>query len=152
MAEPEPLPRELHELTRKSIIERLFFFSTVVGGQLNHLSECKHRAYECLAFDPEELVAVATWRRSKPASEIVGHHDVTGALDVMAEIRNDLEPEARFSSSTRIRGLASECVSGSAATIGSYSPRTRRRSRRKPSDCVGSSPPPSCSHVEYSLY
>lgn len=76
---------------------------TVVGGQLNHLPECKHRAYECLAYDPEENLAVATWRRSRPASEIVGNHEVSDALDLMHEIRSDLEPEARFSSLLRRR-------------------------------------------------
>jgi hypothetical protein len=76
---------------------------TVVGGQLNHLSECTHRAYECLAYDDEENLAVATWRRSRPASAIVGNHEVSDALDLMQEIRSDLEPEARFSSLLRRR-------------------------------------------------
>lgn len=75
----------------------------VVGGQLNHLPECKHRAYECLAYNPESNTAVATWRKSKPASEIVGHTSIGDALDEMEEIRSDLEPEARFSSLLRRR-------------------------------------------------
>jgi hypothetical protein len=76
---------------------------TVVGDQLNHLPACKHRTYECIAYDDEENVAVGTWRRSKPASQIVGHHSVEDALDEMEEIRSDLEPEARFSSILRRR-------------------------------------------------
>ena len=75
----------------------------VVGGQLNHLPENKHRAYECIAYDPERNVAVASWRESKPASEIVGHTSVADAIGEMEEIRSDLEPEARFSSILRRR-------------------------------------------------
>jgi ribulose bisphosphate carboxylase small subunit len=75
----------------------------VVGGRLNHLPNCKHRAYECIAYNPDSNVAVASWRKSKPASEIVGHHEIGDALDEMEEIRSDLEPEARFSSMLRRR-------------------------------------------------
>jgi len=75
----------------------------VVGGQLNHLPESKHRAYECIAYDADRNVAVASWRESKAASEIVGHTSVVDAISEMEEIRSDLEPEARFSSVLRRR-------------------------------------------------
>jgi hypothetical protein len=75
----------------------------VVGGTLNHLPENKHRSYEAIAYDPERNVAVASWRMSKPASEIIGHRSVADAIGEMEEIRSDLEPEARFSSILRRR-------------------------------------------------
>lgn len=67
----------------------------VVAGTLNELTEAKERAYECYHYDPEENVAVGTWRQSKPASEIVGHHEVGQALDEIGELRSHLEPMAR---------------------------------------------------------
>lgn len=67
----------------------------IVDGQLNDLTECKYRAYECLAYNPETNVAVATWRRSVPASQIVGQTDVADAIDLIHELREYLEPEAK---------------------------------------------------------
>lgn len=51
--------------------------------------------YECYAYDPDANVAVGTWRRSIPGSDVVGRHDVDDVLNVIGEVRNDLEPSAR---------------------------------------------------------
>lgn len=51
--------------------------------------------YECYAFDPDRNVAVGTWRRSLPGSELVGRHEVDDVLNVVGEVRNELEPAAR---------------------------------------------------------
>jgi hypothetical protein len=67
----------------------------VKEGPLNHLPECHHEAYEVLAYNPEQNVAVGTWRQSLPASQLVGHNDVTDAMDKIDELREYLEPEAK---------------------------------------------------------
>jgi len=67
----------------------------VVAGTLNELSETQERAYECYHYNPEQNVAVGTWRESKPASEIVGHHETTEALAEIEQLRSHLEPMAR---------------------------------------------------------
>lgn len=66
-----------------------------INGPLNHLPRCKHEAYEVLAYNPEENVAVGTWRQSLPASQLVGHTDVSDAQDKIDELRKFLEPEAK---------------------------------------------------------
>ena len=38
---------------------------------------------------------MGTWRESKPHSEIVGHHEVSEAQNVITELVDYLEPEAR---------------------------------------------------------
>jgi hypothetical protein len=67
----------------------------IVDGPLNELENCKHRAYEAMAYNPETNVAVGTWRKSVPASQMVGHNDVEDALDLIHELREFLEPEAK---------------------------------------------------------
>lgn len=76
---------------------------TVADGTLNHLSECKHPTYECVTYDPEANRARATWRESKPASELVGESDVSDALDQIAELRGAMETEARRGQAIRRR-------------------------------------------------
>jgi len=67
----------------------------VVDGPLNELPNCKHRAYEAMAYNPDQNVAVGTWRKSVPASQFVGHNDVEDALELIHELREFLEPEAK---------------------------------------------------------
>lgn len=68
---------------------------TVLNGPLNPLTENIHESYEVFAYDPEQNLAVGTWRKSKPASQIAGHNNVDDALEVVAELRDYFEPEAR---------------------------------------------------------
>jgi len=75
----------------------------VRDGTLNHLSEAKHPAYECLSYDPEENVATATWRETVASSELMGHSEVTDALDQIAELRETFEKEARIGMMIRRR-------------------------------------------------
>lgn len=67
----------------------------VVNGPLNPLSENKHESYEVFAYDESQNLAVGTWRKSRPASQIVGHNNVDDALTVVRELRDYFEPEAR---------------------------------------------------------
>jgi hypothetical protein len=67
----------------------------VVDGPLNELPNCKHRAYEAMAYNPAQNVAVGTWRHSVPASQMVGHNEVDDALDMIHEVREYLEPRAK---------------------------------------------------------
>lgn len=67
----------------------------VVDGPLNELPNAKHRAYEVYAYNPDSNVAVATWRQSLPASQLVGHKDVEDALTQIRELRDHLEPMAK---------------------------------------------------------
>lgn len=68
---------------------------TVVNGPLNPLPENVHESYEVFAYDSDRNLAVGTWRKSRPASQIVGHNNVDDALDTVRELRNYMEPEAR---------------------------------------------------------
>jgi hypothetical protein len=67
----------------------------VEWGPLYPHRDAHGEVYEAYAYDPERNVAVGTWRRSIPGSQIVGRHDVDDVLNVIGEVRNDLEPEAR---------------------------------------------------------
>lgn len=53
------------------------------------------RVYECREYRPEENVAVANWRESVAASELVGDTLVADAMEGIAELRREFEPEAR---------------------------------------------------------
>jgi hypothetical protein len=67
----------------------------VMNGPLNPLPENKNEAYEVFAYDPDQNLALGTWRKSKPASQIAGHLSVDDALDVIQELRAYFEPEAK---------------------------------------------------------
>lgn len=64
---------------------------TVEDGTLNELPECKYRAYEAVSYDPETNTAVGTWRKSKANSELVGHNEVSDAIEEIAELRGAYE-------------------------------------------------------------
>jgi hypothetical protein len=53
------------------------------------------RVYECREYRPEDNVAVANWRESVAGSELAGDVQVVDALDAIAELRDEFEPEAR---------------------------------------------------------
>lgn len=57
--------------------------------------------YEAYAYNPETNVAVGTWRRSIPGSEVVGKHDVEDVLALIGDYRGRLEPDARRLSAMR---------------------------------------------------
>ena len=87
---------DTEEMPVYELSEDQFAGCEVVNGPLNPLPENKHESYECFHYDPERNVAVGTWRKSKPASAIVGHVTVDGALDEIRELRAFLEAEARL--------------------------------------------------------
>ncbi|SEK86868.1 MULTISPECIES: hypothetical protein [Haloferax] len=68
----------------------------VKAGTLNPLSESLGEAYECYHYNPDSNVAVGTWRESRPHSEIVGHHEIGEALNIITELVNHLEPQAQY--------------------------------------------------------
>jgi len=53
------------------------------------------RVYECREYRREDNVAVANWRESVAGSELAGDVQVVDALDAIAELRDEFEPEAR---------------------------------------------------------
>ena len=53
------------------------------------------RVYEVLGYRPEENVAVGNWRESIAGSQLAGDSQVRDAMDQIAEIREEFEPEAR---------------------------------------------------------
>jgi len=53
------------------------------------------RVYECREYRPEDNVAVANWRESVAGSELAGEVHVVDAMDQIAELRDEFEPEAR---------------------------------------------------------
>jgi len=55
------------------------------------------RVYECREYRPEDNVAVANWRESVAGSELAGEVHVVDAMDQIAELRDEFEPEARKS-------------------------------------------------------
>lgn len=55
------------------------------------------RVYECKEYRPEENVAVGNWRESIAASQLAGDAQVVDAMDQIAELRDEFEPEARKS-------------------------------------------------------
>lgn len=67
----------------------------VEWGPLYPHRSAQGEVYEAYAYDPDRNVAVGTWRRSIPGSAIVGRHEVDDVLNVIGEVRNDLEPAAR---------------------------------------------------------
>lgn len=83
------------ELPVWELTEDKFADLTVVNGPLNPMPENVHESYEVFAYDRDRNLAVGTWRKSRPASQIVGHNNVDDALDVVRELRNYMEPEAR---------------------------------------------------------
>jgi hypothetical protein len=68
---------------------------SVEWGPLYPHDAAGKKVYECYAFDPDSMVAVGTWRRSLPGSEVVGRHGADEVLDVLDEYRTSLEPESR---------------------------------------------------------
>lgn len=73
----------------------------VKWGPLYPHEESPYDAYECYVYDPERNVAVGTWRRSIPGSQIVGQHDVDDVLSLLNDYRGRLEPEARRATELR---------------------------------------------------
>lgn len=73
------------------------FAETVVkwGPLFPHETDSKFDVYECYAYSPDSNVAVGTWRRSVPGSELVGQFDVDDVLAVVSDVRGRLEPDAR---------------------------------------------------------
>jgi hypothetical protein len=67
----------------------------VKHGPLFPHEHAQEQAYEAYAYDPDANVAVGTWRRSVPGSELLGRFDAEDVLDVVGELRDELEPEAR---------------------------------------------------------
>ena len=55
------------------------------------------RVYEAREYRPEENVAVANWRESIAGSQLAGDALVADAMDQIAELRDEFEPEARKS-------------------------------------------------------
>ncbi|OYR80243.1 hypothetical protein DJ71_15220 [Halorubrum sp. E3] len=55
------------------------------------------RVYEVKEYRPEENVAVANWRESVAGSQLAGDALVADAMDQIAELREEFEPEARKS-------------------------------------------------------
>lgn len=65
-----------------------------VDGTLEPWDESPRRAYECVAYDPEENHAIANWRESAPSSELLGVETAEDALAQIESLRETLEPEA----------------------------------------------------------
>ncbi|RLM51930.1 hypothetical protein [Halorubrum sp. Atlit-28R] len=53
------------------------------------------RVYECREYRPEDNVAVANWRESVAGSELAGNVQVVDALEAVAELREEFEPDAQ---------------------------------------------------------
>ncbi|MDB2276770.1 hypothetical protein PM022_20060, partial [Halorubrum ezzemoulense] len=53
------------------------------------------RVYECREYRPEENAAVANWRESVAGSELAGNVQVVDALEAVAELREEFEPDAQ---------------------------------------------------------
>lgn len=65
------------------------------GPLFPHETNSKFDVYEAYAYNPNRNVAVGTWRRSIPGSEIVGQHGVEDVLNVIEDTRGRLEVMAR---------------------------------------------------------
>ena len=65
------------------------------GPLYPHETSSPYDVFEAYAYDPDRNVAVGTWRRSIPASEIVGQHDIEDVLNVLEDTRGRLEIMAR---------------------------------------------------------
>jgi hypothetical protein len=92
----DPDRMEVWELTEDEFAEL-----EVVNGPLVPKPENLHESYEVFAYDEERNIAVGTWRKSKPASSVVGQLTVSGAYDEMRELRAFLESEARIGNALR---------------------------------------------------
>ena len=68
----------------------------VVYGALFEWPVAK-RVYEVKEYRPEENVAVGNWRESVAGSQLAGDAQVVDAMDQIAELRDEFEPEARKS-------------------------------------------------------
>ncbi|MYL69137.1 hypothetical protein [Halorubrum distributum] len=53
------------------------------------------RVYEVREYRPEDNVAVANWRESVAGSELAGNVQVVDALEAIAELREEFEPDAQ---------------------------------------------------------
>ncbi|SFR30375.1 hypothetical protein [Halorubrum sodomense] len=53
------------------------------------------RVYEVREYRPEDNVAVANWRESVAGSELAGDVQVVDAMEAIAELREEFEPDAR---------------------------------------------------------
>jgi len=53
------------------------------------------RVYECREYRPEDNVAVANWRESVAGSELAGDVQVVDAMEAIAELRDEFEPDAQ---------------------------------------------------------
>jgi hypothetical protein len=78
-----------------SLTPDAFAETEVHWGPLYPHEHAHEQVYEVYAYDEERNVAVGTWRRSVPGHELVGQFDTADVLDVISELRGDLEPEAR---------------------------------------------------------
>ncbi|WP_241964285.1 hypothetical protein [Halorubrum sp. 48-1-W] len=82
---------EIYELS-----EDQFNAMDVHAGTLFEWPTAK-RVYEVKEYRPEENVAVANWRESVAGSQLAGDALVVDAMDQIAELRDEFEPEARKS-------------------------------------------------------
>jgi len=76
---------------------------TVTQGTLNQVARSIWPVYEVREFDADAMEATATWRESRPDSELVGESDVSDALDAIAELRGRNEKWARWGLAVRRR-------------------------------------------------
>ncbi|WP_226929108.1 hypothetical protein [Halorubrum halophilum] len=76
--------------------EDQFAAMDVVHGTLFEWPVAK-RVYEVKEYRPDENVAVGNWRESIAGSQFAGDALVNDAMDQIAEIRDEFEPEARKS-------------------------------------------------------
>ncbi|AFD04027.1 ORF6 [Halogeometricum pleomorphic virus 1] len=65
------------------------------GPLYPHDTDSEYEVYEAYAFSEDKNVAVGTWRRSLPGSEVVGQFDVDDVMGVIADYRARIEPDAR---------------------------------------------------------
>jgi len=82
---------EIYELS-----EDQFADMEVVHGTLFEWPVAK-RVYEVKEYRPQENVAVGNWRESIAGSQLAGDALVADAMDQIAELRDEFEPEARKS-------------------------------------------------------
>jgi len=67
----------------------------VLNGELYQWDSSPKRCYEVRDYDPEQNRAIANWRETKPASELVEQRSIEDVLAEIEELREMLEPEAR---------------------------------------------------------
>lgn len=78
------------------ITEDQFANMEVHAGTLFEWPTAK-RVYEVKEYRPEENIAVANWRESVAGSQLAGDAMVVDAMEAIAELRDEFEPEAQRS-------------------------------------------------------